>query len=112
MRIAYKIWLDNDGEAFGEGPRRLLVLVEQTGSLSAAAAAMGMSYSKAWRIIKQMETRLGFPLIERRTGGAEGGGSTLTAEARDLICRYNALLEEAHRVLDRLYARYFENDVR
>ena len=109
MRIAYKIWLDNDGKAFGEGPRQLLLLVECRGSLSAAALAVGMSYSKAWRTIRQVEARLGFRLIERRTGGAAGGGSTLTPQAQDLLRRYSALVDDAHKALDELYARHFED---
>ena len=52
MKLAYKVWLDNEGKAFGEGPYRLLKLVEKTGSLHQAAMEMKMSYRKAWLTLR------------------------------------------------------------
>ena len=47
---------DDIGERFfGEGPCRLLHRIEETGSLRAAAQAMGLSYSKALRMVKRAE---------------------------------------------------------
>ncbi len=31
MKIAYKVWLDNNGKAFGDGPYELLRRVEKNG---------------------------------------------------------------------------------
>lgn len=107
MKLAYKLWLDNEGKAFGEGPRRLLMLVDETGSLSQAAAAMGMSYNKAWNLVRQLEEALGFRLLLRRTGGSSGGGSELTPQARDLLARYSAFTDEAHQDLLALFDKHF-----
>jgi molybdate transport system regulatory protein len=107
MRLAHKIWLENDGKTFGPGPARLLWGVAQTGSLRKAAAELGMSYNKAWWSIHTMEERLGFSLLIRSTGGATGGGSTLTPEAVDLLARFDALQQEAAAALDALYAKHF-----
>jgi molybdate transport system regulatory protein len=107
MRLRYKIWLDSDGKAFGAGPHDLLARVQRTGSLSHAAAEMGMSYNKAWRLMREMERRLGFMLIERRTGGVEGGGSDLTPEALELMRRFESLSAEADTCLSELYQKYF-----
>lgn len=38
---------------FGEGPCRLLHLIEETGSLRAAAMSMGMAYTKALAIMRR-----------------------------------------------------------
>lgn len=65
MKVTYKVWLDNNGKAFGDGPYELLKRVEKTGSLHQATNQMGMSYSKAWRLIRALEERLGFTLLER-----------------------------------------------
>ena len=46
---------------FGEGPCRLLHLIEETGSLRAAAMSMGMAYTKALAIMRRAEKNLGFP---------------------------------------------------
>lgn len=109
MRIAYKIWLDNNGKAFGDGPYDLLLRIEQIGSLSKAATEIGMSYNKAWRMIHALEDRLGFPLLNRKTGGVSGGGSELTYQARRLMQQYRALREEAGNVLELLYAKHFND---
>ena len=107
MRIAYKVWLDNNGKAFGEGPYRLLRNVERTGSLWKAAAEMGMSYSKAWRLMRNLEKRLNFPLLERHAGGASGGGSSITPKARDLLNRYKKFQKDVDRVLEKIYRKHF-----
>ena len=70
MKIMYKVWLDCDGKAFGEGPDRLLQRVETTGSLHKAAAEMKMSYRKAWLMLRAMEQRLGFPCSSARSAAS------------------------------------------
>lgn len=107
MKIMYRVWLDCDGKAFGEGPDRLLQKVETTGSLHKAAAELNMSYRKAWLMLQAIEKRLGFPLLERKTGGAYGGGSRLTPEARDLMKRYEAFRQEIEEKLQTIWAKHF-----
>ncbi len=66
-----KIWLEVDGEpVFGQGREELLRLIQKTGSINAAAKAMGIPYRKAWTYIDAMEKRLGFPLVNRQKGGS------------------------------------------
>ncbi|OPY78834.1 MAG: DNA-binding transcriptional regulator ModE [Syntrophorhabdus sp. PtaU1.Bin153] len=108
MRVAYKIWLDNNGKVFGEGPYRLLKLVEKTGSLHQAAMQMKMSYRKAWRTLHSIEQNLGYALLDRQVGGVSGGGSQITQNARELIKRYEQFREEAREALERIYRKHFE----
>jgi molybdate transport system regulatory protein len=82
MKIAYRIWLDNEGKAFGEGPYRVLRQIEKTGSLHQAAMDLKISYRKAWLIIQTIEKRLGFEFLERKVGGVSGGGSQITLQER------------------------------
>ena len=42
-KLKYKIWIDQDGKAFGQGPYKLLEGIKETGSLSKAAKALNMS---------------------------------------------------------------------
>jgi molybdate transport system regulatory protein len=107
MKIAYKVWLDSDGRAFGGGTYRLLRNVERTGSLWQAAAGMGMSYSKAWRLIRNLEKRSDFPILERHVGGASGGGSFITPQARDLLDRYEKFRKDAEASLEKIYKKHF-----
>jgi molybdate transport system regulatory protein len=107
MRVVYRIWLDNKGKVFGEGPYRLLKGVEKLGSLHQAAMEMKMSYRKAWLTVNACEERLGFALIDRQTGGTSGGGSRLTVKGKDFIKRYEEFRSEANKAIERIYRKHF-----
>jgi len=107
MKIGYKVWLDNNGKAFGDGPYELLKRVEETHSLHRAAKEMGMAYSKAWRLIGAMEKRLGFLLIERKVGGLFGGGSRVTYHGKELMKRYNCFQRDVNASLKKIYRTHF-----
>jgi molybdate transport system regulatory protein len=109
MRPVFKIWLENNGKVFGEGPLEILQKVEKMGSLRSAAAQMGMSYNKAWRLIAALEERLGYHILEKRVGGASGGGSKVTSNAQQLMKRYSDFKEEAAIMLEKLYYKHFED---
>ena len=107
MKIAYKVWLDNDGKAFGDGPYELLRWVEKTNSLHRAAHQMGMAYSKAWRLIWTLEKRLGFTLLERKAGGIAGGGSKVTREAKRFMKHYGRFHADVAKTLENVFRRHF-----
>jgi len=107
VKIGYKVWLDNHGKAFGDGPYELLRRVEKLMSLHQAASQMGMSYSKAWRLIQTLEKRLGFALLERKVGGQSGGGSRVTSRGKDLISRYGRFRKDAQKGLAKIYDKHF-----
>jgi molybdate transport system regulatory protein len=107
MKIAYKVWLDRDGKAFGDGPYELLRRVEKTKSLHQAANQMRMSYSKAWRLIRTLEERLGFILLERKTGGPSGGGSKVTPQGKDLMNHYEQFRRDVEKGLENIYKKHF-----
>ena len=107
MKVGYKVWLDNNGKAFGDGPYELLSRIEQTKSLIQAASQMGMSYSKAWRLIGAMEKRLGFLLIERKVGGVSGGGSRVTSQGKELMKRYHRFQKDVSTSLEKIYRTHF-----
>ena len=78
LKLRYKIWIEKDGKkVFGDGPLDILHRVERAGSLRQAAEEINMSYSQAWNLIKDLEERLGFKLLERKIGGESGGGHNL-----------------------------------
>lgn len=109
MKPVTKIQLfdDNGEKFFGEGPCRLLRLVEETGSLRCAAATMEMAYSKATKLMKQAEAALGYPLTQRSAGGRDGGGSTLTPEGRAFLRQYETYRDACVQANRALYAQYF-----
>ncbi len=109
MKAVLKLWLDQDGKAFGDGPYELLKKVETTGSLHKAAAQMGMAYSKAWKLIRMIEQRLGFRILEREVGGRSGGGSRITPRGKDLMSCYAKLHKEAQEAVNRIFERRFRS---
>jgi len=107
MKAAYKIWLDQNGKAFGDGPYGLLKGVEKMGSLHKVASQMGMAYSKAWTLIRILEQRLGFLLLDRKVGGRSGGGSRITPQAKELMLCYGRFREEAKEAIEKIYQKHF-----
>ena len=107
MKVVFRVWLDNNGQAFGKGPYELLKGVEETDSLHQAAKQLGMSYSKAWRLLQIIEKRLGFVLLERKVGGLSGGGSKVTPKARELMKHYERFEKDIRRAVDRIYRHHF-----
>ena len=79
------------GLAVGPGKVSLLEAIEQTGSITAAAKLLGMSYRRAWLLVEETNACLVSPAVETAAGGARGGGTRLTPVGRELISRYRAL---------------------
>lgn len=109
MKAVTKItFLDDNGtKFFGEGPARLLHAVEEKGSLRAAAISMNMAYTKAFKLMKQAESVLEYPLITRTTGGKDGGGSVLTPEGKEWLTRYETYRDACIQANRRLYLEFF-----
>ncbi len=108
MEIRSKLWIEVKGEpVFGRGRRFLLEAIGRTGSINQAAKEINISYRKAWSYIKAMEERLGIKLVETRTGGKNGGGASLTEEAREFLKRYAALEEGIRELVDRRFREVF-----
>ncbi len=113
MQIRVKAWIEIDGNViFGEGRRKLLELVAETGSLNKAAKQMKMSYRAAWGKIKDTEERLGYRLLETRTGGTAGGGSTLTEKGRAIMQAFHCFEDEVRATADKQFrAQILDNQM-
>ena len=86
--VRTKLFVAN--ETIGIGKIRLLQLVGETGSISAAARQMGMNYRRAWFLIDSMQSGFADPLLQTERGGKARGGASLTPLATELIHRYEA----------------------
>ena len=89
-----KIRLYNQEKSFGKGVYELMKKTQTFGSLSGAYKDMKMSNSKAWKILKRAEEDLGMPLVERVSGGKDGGGSKLAQEGELLLEKYEKFIQE------------------
>jgi molybdate transport system regulatory protein len=83
--------------AIGPGKIALLERIGETGSLSEAARALGMSYRRAWQLLNSLNASLREPVTHARKGGRHGGGSSLTSFGRRLIRIYRGFEAETQR---------------
>jgi molybdate transport system regulatory protein len=77
--------------SLGPGKIDLLRAVADTGSISAAARALGLSYKRAWLLIDTLNRGIGRPVVERSVGGRGGGGARLTPLGTALLRHYAAI---------------------
>jgi molybdate transport system regulatory protein len=106
LRLNYKIWLETTGQVgvLGDKKCELLRAIDETGSLNDAMKKLGLTYRKTWDNLKRIESELGFPLIKPTRGGAEGGSTVLTLEARIIL----AAFEKFHIQYDMIIQQGFE----
>jgi molybdate transport system regulatory protein len=98
-----RLWLEKDTRPLaGRGRIALLRHISATGSISAAARAVGMSYKAAWDAVDAMNNLAEQPLVERRAGGLHGGGTRVTDYGTQLIRVYEKAEAEYRRFLTRL----------
>jgi molybdate transport system regulatory protein len=83
--------------AIGPGKADLLQAIGRTGSISAAAREMHMSYRRAWLLVEAMNSAFRRPLVEAETGGRGGGGARVTALGEQVLRRYRAMESRAAR---------------
>ncbi|AOU97245.1 LysR family transcriptional regulator [Acidihalobacter yilgarnensis] len=81
--------------ALGPGKADLLEAIESTGSISAAARHMNMSYRRAWVLVDTMNQSFRTPLVDTATGGSGGGGAQLTPGGREILQRYRSMEHKA-----------------
>ncbi|WYX51371.1 TOBE domain-containing protein [Achromobacter xylosoxidans] len=102
LELDGSIWFRSGTQTWG-GKNRidLLAQIDATGSITAAARAVGMSYKGAWDAIDAMNNLAGEPLVLRAAGGS-GGGTRLTDRARGLIATFRALEAEHRKFMENL----------
>lgn len=98
---------DAEGRLFGKGPCELLGAIQQHTSVRQACQALGLSYTKAWRMIRRLEQGFGQPLILRHSGGKHGGGAGLTPFAQELLNKYQQLEARVSGYAKEEYRRVF-----
>jgi molybdate transport system regulatory protein len=91
------------GTAIGPGKIELLEAIADSGSLSAAARRLGMSYRRAWVLLDSLNRTFTSPLATASVGGRGGGGVQVTPLGAELVRRFRRL--EAS--VDRLAADQF-----
>jgi molybdate transport system regulatory protein len=82
------------GNRIGPGKIKLLEAIRSTGSISAAARSIGMSYRRAWLLVDELNRTLREPAVTAETGGHHGGGAMITPVGEQVVNLYRSI--ESH----------------
>lgn len=87
--------MSSGNPAMGPGKAELISRIDATGSISAAARDMGMSYRRAWQLVEAINASFVQPVVVTATGGKRGGGASITEFGRQLVAQFHAMEEMA-----------------
>jgi molybdate transport system regulatory protein len=82
----------------GPGKADLLSAIQAHGSIAKGAKSLGMSYMRAWTLVKIMNHAFCGPLVEVDRGGARGGAAKLTPLGQEVLALYRTLIEQSEKV--------------
>ena len=86
------------GDRIGPGKIALLEAIRDTGSISAAARALGLSYRRAWLLVEEINQALREPAVAAAMGGRRGGGAVITPTGTRMVRLYRAIETGAREV--------------
>ena len=81
--------------AMGPGKAELIERIAESGSISAAARTMGMSYRRAWQLVEALNKDYRERVVTTAAGGARGGGARVTPFGARLVAEFRAMEEKA-----------------
>lgn len=105
LKINYGFWIEADDNVkiLGEEDWLLLKAIRDSGSLTAAAKKRTLSYRRTWQKIKDIETKLGYKLVNKSRGGASGGETVLTENGEKTIDFFDRLYFEINKDIQHTY---------
>jgi len=109
VRFHIRDRLDTDIPAIGPGKIALLEAIASTGSITAAARSLGMSYRRAWLLVDETNRCLVHAAVTTNAGGKRGGGTSLTHEGKELVRRYRAVERQTGSAVTRQLGSLFRD---
>jgi molybdate transport system regulatory protein len=111
MKPRANFWIEQDGEVVLSSWRvDLLEAIAETGSITAGAEKMNAPYRVAWQKIREIEERLGTPVLETHTGGAGGGGARLTPAGERYVQQFREFTRGLNELVQQRYREVFRED--
>jgi molybdate transport system regulatory protein len=105
LRPRIRLTRDDGTVVFGPGKADLLEAIDATGSIRAAAESLGMSYMRAWTLVRTMNAAFRSPLVEKERGGAAQGGAHLTERGETVLSLYRRMEKRAGSAIDPLWTK-------
>lgn len=109
MHVNVKVQLINRKAFFGPGLVTLLKQIQSLNSVKEASEKCGISYSKAWSMLRTAESEYGKELVYRQNGGKFGGEAKVTREGLELIQKFETLEKEVQTFADERFRRLFDS---
>jgi molybdate transport system regulatory protein len=111
LSLSGNLWFNRADHKFLGGDQiELLEKIDELGSITKAAKAVGISYKTAWDSLNTINNLAEKPLVDRLTGGKGGGGTSLTPHGKKVISQFNIVQEELRKVLDNIGDRLGDTD--
>ena len=110
MELDTKLYITgSDGKKYmGIGVLWLLEEIDKSKSLRSASINMGLSYSKAYGMLKRLEEEVGRPFVERKRGGASREGLELTPFARNYMELYREFQTSVKEAAEKEFVKFRE----
>lgn len=106
LGLSGNLWFKQADDKFLGGDRiHLLEMIDELGSITKAAKAVGISYKNAWETVNHINNIAEKPLVDRLTGGKGGGGTSLTTAGKKVINQFKTIQEEHRKFLNNLEER-------
>ena len=96
LRVRVRVYVGKE-IAIGPGKADLLAWIDESGSIRRAAQGLGMSYMRAWELVRTMNRCFESVLVEAVRGGASGGESRLTPAGREVLALYRQMAMDGSR---------------
>jgi molybdate transport system regulatory protein len=106
--------MTRDVPAMGPGKAALVAAIAKTGSISAAARAMSMSYRRAWQLVEALNASFTEPVVITAVGGKRGGGAVVTPFGRRMLAQYRLMEGKATSAIAtdlRRFSRHFRKQL-
>lgn len=94
VKISFRIDVDGKGR-IGPGKAALMDAIRDTGSISGAAKALGMSYPRALKLVDELNALSETALILKHHGGANRGGAELSDIGQSVLTCYQHMCKQA-----------------
>ncbi len=89
--VEFRAVLRLGGQEVGARRLELLEAISRSGSISKAAAEIGMTYKGAWDAVDALNNLSERPLVQVQHGGRGGGGAALTEFGKRLLAEFERL---------------------
>jgi len=103
IEVEAQISIKRDGITF-LNPVKIALLKEivQSGSLSAAAKKLTISYQHAWTMIDEMNRTAPEPLVIKQRGGTNGGGAEISEYGKRIMKDYQQINETVKKIVGQI----------